>query len=78
MKIISNKEYLYLQTCKIYYEAYVEHYKETGKTERAALARKKYWAKNKKKFAELRAKQYRQTHPDAKKYKPRKKIVKRS
>jgi hypothetical protein len=78
MKIISNKQYEYLQKCKEFYEKYVEHYKMVGKTKNAALARKRYWAKNKERFGELRAQQYRETHPDAKKYKPRKKIVKRS
>ena len=71
MKILTNKEYEHLIKCKEYYDEYVKRYKNVGKTERAKLARAKYWAKNKKRFAAMRAEQYRQEHPDAKKYKPR-------
>lgn len=76
MKILTNKEYEYLQKCKRYYEEYVENYKKIGRTESAKKARAKYWRKNKKRFHELKATQYRQTHPDAKKYKPRKQTTK--
>lgn len=71
MKILTNKEYEYLQKCKEYYEVYVKTYKKAGKTESAKRARAKYWKKNKNRFNTLKATQYRQSHPFAKEYKPR-------
>lgn len=72
MKILTNKEYAYLQKCREYYEKYRKAHQAHGKTEGARASRARYYAKTRKVQNARRAEQYRVAHPGARPYKPRK------